>query len=185
MQFLKKYLSFRKSKFSNECPHDKELVTIGDTGCRSGGWKLYTKHGIELHIQPGFISDKYIDNHLDEILSKINKLSINYFLVNNGPLKNPLSCHGHAELYMIENSIKIRVVNIKIDKYERHLKFRLSDLEDNTKDKTMYNTTPGPIPSDIKKKMISDVKLMFSPHKVEVDEFTDRGYLIFDIIISS
>jgi len=64
---------------------------------------------------------------------------------------------------------------IYLKKYSHHIKFRLSDSED---------LTPN-IPNNIKSEIINDIKIEFekTSKSISIDEFPDRGYILFDIMI--
>lgn len=142
MNIIKKYLSFRKSKYTNN----------------SKSWKEHSFNGVKLVIQPHFTSNQYIEENIDILLKKISKLSSRHFLVSNS-----------VQLY----SKKYKDAENK-DVFTHHIKFRLSDSED----------MDANIPQDIRSEIIKDTMHVFGKsYHVEVDDFPDRGYILFDILI--
>lgn len=91
-------------------------------------------------------------------MKKISKLSSRHFLV-----------HNQVDLY----SKKYKDSENE-DIFTHHIKFRLSDSEDMSAD----------IPLDIRSEIINDVRNEFSKsYHIEIDDFPDRGYILFDIMI--
>ena len=121
-------------------------------------WKKYLINDIPLSVQPGLISNYIIDNDVENITKKIYKLSKNYFLVNN-----------QVEFYSKEYKD-----HEDKDIFSYHLKFRLSDSE----------YMDANIPQDIRSEIIKDMRNVFGKsYHIEVDDFPDRGYILFDIIV--
>lgn len=92
---------------------------------------------------------------LDPAIEKIKKMAQEWFLLGN-------DCAVYGRKLGGSN----------------HIKFRISDCEGDNQ----YGTE-GQIPEDIKSEIISDFYKLFGKNGVEVDEFPDRGYLIFDVCI--
>lgn len=120
-------------------------------------WITINLSGIEVHLQPGVKVEKSI---LNPAIEKLNKLSQRWYLIQN-------RCEVYANKPLVKSSTPVI-----------YLKFRLSDCEGGNQ----YGTE-GQIPEDIKSEIISDFYKLFGKNGVEVDEFPDRGYLIFDVCI--
>lgn len=116
-------------------------------------------NGVNLVIGPNVDIDKKL---VDTCIEKVKKLAQRYYLFGNCVLlceikyKNPLSSHKR-----------------------HHMSFRLSDIEIDGK-----SGIDNEIPMDIKREIIKDVRNKFSGYHIDIDEFPDRGYIIFDIYIS-
>jgi len=174
MKFLKKFITKSKRDWWNRPGEDDIISAHMDPN----HWLTYKYRNIELKIQPGYITDKYVSDNIKWFLTKIEEISKKYFLVKNG--------ESDCELYRKRTGDhdELRVINIKFNyKYSHHIKFRLSDSEDNTENSTKFKTTPGEIPRDISSEMISFVKNKFSNFYVLSEEFHDRGYILFDVMI--
>lgn len=125
---------------------------------KSKEWKKVTLCGVTVNIQPGFDSNNYLEKNLEMIIKKISELGKKYYLVYNS-----------VDLFD-------RIQNTDI-------KFRLSDVEGNGENQ--YNTLMTPIPDDIKRNIVNDVRNKFKGYSrlMDVDEFPDRGYIIFQFPI--
>ncbi len=147
MNIIKKYLSFRKKmKYTN------------NSSSPGYSWKYLYYDGIKLSIQPGFISNQYVEENLHIFLEKISKLSKRYFLINNS-----------VELYSKEYKDS-KGENV----FTHHIKFRLSDSEN----------MDANIPQDIRSEIVKDMRNEFGKsYNIEIDDFPDRGYIFFDILI--
>lgn len=127
---------------------------------KSKEWKKVTLYGITLNIQPNFYSNAYLEKNLEGFIKKISELGSRYYLVYNS-----------VNLIRRSNCVE--------------LKFRLSDVEGDGENE--YNTLLTPIPPDIKVDIINNVRNKFtswvSNKLIRIDEFPERGYIIFELPI--
>jgi ribosomal protein L31 len=171
MNIIKKFLNFKKDKFLN----------------RSNSWKKILTNDIELSVHPGFIPNEDTEELVNLAFKKISKLSKKYHLVNNkaelylkkyDPDPDTINRDlfqkkflGQRDFYFQDG----KKFNLPKKIFTHHIKFRLSDSED---------LTPN-IPNDIKSEIINDIKIEFekTSKSISIDEFPDRGYILFDIMI--
>jgi hypothetical protein len=117
-------------------------------------WKKLNLLGINVSIQSQV---KINDESLKPIIQKIKKLSERWNLVQN-----------RCEVYLKKQ--------FRSEKSDLFVKFRITDTEGDNEFETL-----GQIPSDIKSEIISDFHKIFGQNDVEVDEFPERGYLLFNV----
>lgn len=103
-------LKYNESKLGNRFGKIKNYLFPFNKGLPNikKSWKIYkNKFNIELCIQPGFKTNEYLENRIDDFLEHIYNLSRKYILINNS-----------AELYQLG--------------YSTNIKFRLTDSDDLT-----------------------------------------------------
>lgn len=141
---------------------------------RTALWSAYSNSGtIDVKIQPYYRPNEYVIFNIESFIKKIETLSKKYYLVG--------SC---CELYrkLLTNHGKTKLFKIRKD-YTHHIKFRIADSLYDGEESTEYRTYPGEIPNDIKSQIVKDVILAFGKNSTSFDEFNDRGYILFDLMI--
>lgn len=117
-------------------------------------WEKLNLLGINVSIHSQV---KINEESLKPIIQKIKRLSERWSLVQN-----------RCEVYLKKQ--------FRSEKSDLFVKFRITDTEGDNEFETL-----GQIPSDIKSEIISDFHKIFGNQDVEVDEFPERGYLLFNV----
>ena len=117
-------------------------------------WEKLNLLGVDVSIHSQV---KINEESLKPIIQKIKRLSERWNLVQN-----------RCEVYLKKQ--------FRLEKSDLFVKFRITDTEGDNEFGTL-----GQIPSDIKSEIISDFHKIFGHDGVEVDEFVERGYLLFNV----
>ena len=117
-------------------------------------WEKLNLLGINVSVHSQV---KINEESLKPIIQKIKRLSERWNLVQN-----------RCEVYLKKQ--------FRAEKSDLFVKFRITDTEGDNEFETL-----GQIPSDIKSEIISDFHKIFGHDGVEVDEFPERGYLLFNV----